>query len=222
MTSCPFCLGDLPLNDGLVEGAEEQTSIRKRILSVLPSSYLAAGIGAMVYPYVLFVTRRHITGFDQASAQEQGELFELLKTCVESKLFPSGSLTLFEHGGSGEASCSCIDHCHIHIVDGHFDLSRMLLASRNDVVPWTMYAQGSLNFPLAVPYLWAAHFDARRQDILDGSVSPSAGLGQQYFRRVLAAWASNFNWDWKLHPHWENIYRLLEEWPQRVPHRPCL
>jgi hypothetical protein len=171
-----------------------------------------AGLGALVFPYILFVTKRHITGIDMASVQELAELREMLDSCLGSKLFPSGRLSLFEHGGSGGESCSCVDHCHIHVVDGAFDLASLLSTARSAAVAWSVEFDEPGKFPVTAPYVWAGRYHQGSENI-EAFVHPAAGLGQQYFRRLLAAWIGTDHWNWRLSPEWDNIQKLVAAWP---------
>lgn len=212
MSDCPFCIGPTQVCSPRNDIAFEEGDVSQRLLEIQEFSYLAAGVGAFVYPYVLFVTKRHITGIDLASRQERTELFELLGRCLRSGLFASGSLSLFEHGGGGDDSCSCLDHCHIHVVDGRFDLAKLLSVAKSESVPWPLDCTENQSAPIRSPYIWAGKYRLNDETI-EGFVHPAAGLGQQYFRRLLAAWLRSEQWNWRLFPRWDNVRRLISAWP---------
>jgi len=214
MSNCPFCLGQIEPHPRLELVKGEQISVHERILECGATSYLAAGLGALVYPYVLFITKRHITGFAEANHAERLEFFEMLDHCLAVGLFPSKSLCVFEHGGSGLESCSCVDHCHIHIVDGAFDMAKLLAASKPAAVPWVI-DKSTLSVPhVPTPYLWAAKY-IQGESKIEGIALAAKGHGQQYFRRLLAAWIRGDQWDWRLFPRWDNIIKLINNWEGR-------
>lgn len=213
MSICPFCIGDWR-GDSLPRiHQQDDAPIQNRILTWDGDAFLAAGLGAMVYPYVLFVTRRHITGFVDSNQDERKSFIHMLEACVSSGLFPSGNLALFEHGGHGDDTCSCVDHCHIHIVDGRFDLMRLMEEAKPASERYT-YGMKKIESTPNGPYLWAGRFHSGSGSI-DGVVHPAAGHGRQYFRRVLAAWTRSEEWDWRLFPNWEQVRRLLASWPAK-------
>lgn len=211
VNNCPFCADTEELGPATGQPASDFIAIGRRILEEGSHSYLAAGIGALVFPYVLFVTRRHVTGFDAASLQEKLELRSMLDRCLKSGLFPSGRLTLLEHGGIGSDSCNCVDHCHIHIVDGDLDVTKFLLLTKEPIescpIRWDDHTPA---FPKK-PYLWVGSYQMGIRQV-EGVACPAAEHGRQYFRRILAALIRSEQWDWRAFPNWDNIVKLVSAW----------
>ncbi|MDB6112877.1 MAG: hypothetical protein JWR69_4627 [Pedosphaera sp.] len=211
MSNCPFCLGPDLRDISVADVAEEHNAVRRRVLEVFPQSLLLAALGPVVSPYLLFVPRRHIGGIREATATEWEELFLALSICLEKKVFPSGTLTIFEHGVRSDGGCSCVDHCHLHIVDGRFDLNSLIEKALPSPKSFLIGRKGfEVDSPPA-DYIWAGHYTSESRDIVV-KASSAEGRGPQYFRRVLAALAKTDQWDWRVFPRWHAINDLLGRW----------
>jgi hypothetical protein len=177
------------------------------------------GLGPQVYPYVLVVTRRHFSGFADSTPSERQALLDALHALLSLGIYPSQSLCVFEHGGCGGMTIGCIDHCHMHVVDGAFALHDALAARVVDVSPASLSATEVLR--PADRYLFAGPFGGGRciTGVLTHVIPPS----RQYFRQLLAAELGSDEWDWSLRMNEAWVLRLVAEVaaktgaPQRRP-----
>src|ERR1039457_1845058 len=139
-----------------------------RILFSMDSVVAIPGLGPLVYPYILLVTRRHISSISETSPEERTDLLRALRVLADSGLFPSGEISVFEHGGCGRGTSSCIDHCHLHLVDNIYSLQETL--SRDHVTqPVVISASTTICEP--GNYLFAGTFKASQ---ITGAYSPCA------------------------------------------------
>src|SRR6266446_2144149 len=117
--NCPFCSTEPPLMK--VPPERDWHSINSRFLSSVHDVVLCAGLGAVVEPYVIAFPREHRIAISELGNETRSLLLDALDLCLASGLFPSRSLSVFEHGGrSPEDNTACLEHCHLHIVDGRF------------------------------------------------------------------------------------------------------
>src|SRR4051812_7884210 len=121
--ACPFCLemADARYGRALLG---DRWPFDDRVLLRANEAWAIAGIAPQVYPYVLIITRRHITSIAESDYQERKSILDLLDGLLELKLFASSELIVFEHGGKVGNRCSCLEHCHLHIIDGAYPIVR--------------------------------------------------------------------------------------------------
>lgn len=206
--NCPFCGTESPPL-WADEADEAWRNLRKRTLAVAGEVTLCAGLGAIAEPYVLAYTREHHLALSATSNKELSDLFDALDLCLGSGMFPSGSLSVFEHGGgSAQNATGCLEHCHLHIIDGAHDLRLGLKQTYPDSIPVRM--SESDNLPHSAGYLFTGRYEGGR--VLDGQVAHVTSCGSQFFRRLLAAQMGRLDWNWRLSPKPEAAMKVCREW----------
>jgi hypothetical protein len=207
-TPCPFCL------DSVHPEVPSWIPAQSRLLGVIGEISLCAGLGAIVQPYVLAYPSRHILGISELSAHARRDLIDALDSCLETSLFPSGSLTVFEHGGrSSSETTSCLEHCHLHILDGQFDLVGALTAIYPEAEEATVSATS--NITSESTYLLAGIY---QDSAIEAVMVHAPGCGSQFFRRTLAALVHDeHEWNWRVFPKPEAAISLCRAWPANHP-----
>ncbi|MEQ1830837.1 MAG: hypothetical protein ABL921_33120 [Pirellula sp.] len=160
-------------------------------------------------PYVLISTFRHCLSLTELTPGELVDVSRAFNILLESKLFPSGKLTFFEHGGKSTTdSVSCIDHFHIHVIDGSIDLRRMFVLDYPEVV--LVRASEFLDARHSSGYLLAGVFEGGEDIAALRIEKPSCG--NQYFRRLLGNRVGSPNWNWRLDYNMSAVQRLRIAW----------
>lgn len=203
---CPFCL---EVNDPsyALSFLGEEWPFPDRLLSHHEGAISVAGYGPQVFPYALVVPRRHIHSFAETTSSERESVFECLDSLIKSRVFPSDTLTVFEHGDCpGRLEHSCVDHCHLHVVDGCIPMSKWLV----DAVRRTEPARSSVDelWSSTSAYLFAGTY--RAQGRLEGVLSVDHPAERQFFRRVLADRLQLGPWDWRAGMNWDYMRRIVE------------
>jgi diadenosine tetraphosphate (Ap4A) HIT family hydrolase len=172
------------------------------------------GYGPQVYPYVLFVTRRHHMSLATTSPAERREFIEFLND-VARKLMPSGEVEVFEHGGCGsDETNGCLDHCHVHVIDGRYALLDEFVGAEigNDV-----YLSEDTTIKERGPYLFCGRLGV--EGGICGYVSSPGTRERQYFRRMLAHKIGSERWNWRenMNPHFmERVVRTARSSTDRT------
>lgn len=182
--SCPFCL-----NGGIDPAEPPFWAVESRILQKLDHCYICVGYGPQVSPYLLVAPYQHSISTVSNLVEVKFDIMRALSICLSSGLFKSGALTVFEHGG--RSGSSCLEHCHLHVIDGKYDLKSIFCASR-DVTEGDFFT-----FPSNVgveSYLFSGTF---KDNTLKGYFSEDSHCGSQYFRRLLAATLRVDRFDWR-------------------------
>src|ERR1035441_3956898 len=114
---CVFCLeGQDPEFANIFLG--DDWPYKGRVLVSNERMYAIPGYGPQVFPYVLIVSRRHFSSLAESDSSERESLFRVLSRLRMLRIFGPRPLCVFEHGGCGGSTQSCIDHFHLHVVDG--------------------------------------------------------------------------------------------------------
>lgn len=189
-------------------------NVKSRHLESVEDVSLCAGLGAIVEPYAIAFTREHHIAAAELESMTRGHLLDALDSCLASGLFPSNSLCVFEHGGrSPENSTACLEHCHLHIVDGGFDLREGLVSAFPDAE--TVSISEGACFAADSGYLFTGIYKGDRTIL--GLLVRTPSCGSQFFRRLLAEQVGSISWNWRLSPSPEAAYRLRESWHKRFP-----
>lgn len=165
------------------------------------------GLGPQVFPYVLVISRRHFVSLTASSAAERAALFLILSQLLDIGLFPSRKLCLFEHGGCcSKAFSGCIDHFHLHVIDGKFDLSSPLCEDY-ETANVTVTPAGAFD-PSSGRYLFTGFFCGG--NVIKGWVAQPAEHESQYFRRRLADVLGDRWWNWRTGMNFHWMIRTME------------
>ena len=169
-----------------------------RVLFSMDTVVAIPGLGPLVYPYVLLVTRRHISSVSETLPEERSDMLRSLRLLEASGIFPSGEISVFEHGGCGRGTSSCIDHCHLHLVDNIYSLQETL-SREHSTQPAVVSA--STTICERGNYLFAGTFEGSR---ITGAYATCAYEPSQYFRRHLAEKRGQGYWNWRMqmNSHW--------------------
>jgi hypothetical protein len=189
-------------------------SIKSRLLATAGDVALCAGLGAIVEPYVVAFTHEHHLAISEIEGPTRGHLLDALDLCLASGLFPSRSLCVFEHGGrSPENTTACLEHCHLHIVDGRFDLRAGLVRTYSNAE--LVNVSDDASFAANAGYLLAGVYSGKRT--IPSLLVRTPSCGSQFFRRLLAEQVGSISWNWRLSPSPEAALRLCELWSKHLP-----
>jgi len=119
---------------------------------------------------------------------------------------------VFEHGGGIDVSeggvSACLEHCHLHIIDGQFDLQSDLAATFPSAAPVAIDRDGAFSADLG--YLFAGLYVGEGR--ISGKIVAKPSCGSQFFRRLLAAKVKSYEWDWRLAPNPDIAAKLVQQW----------
>lgn len=214
---CPFC--NVKRRRPIAPSERDPYAVSDRILFEYDTVYGCAGLSPLTFPYVLIVTKRHFRSFANTKAAERRDTISALQKLLKSGIFRSGQLTVFEHGDVCERPGSeCLEHFHLHIMDGSIDLIEPFLEEKPDAKRVVV----SEDIPLRIDenYFLVGTFDGQSQ--LEVRIAPNMSCGRQYFRRMVAHVADLPNWDWRMALNEQMTQRLLDDWARRFPEDFCL
>jgi diadenosine tetraphosphate (Ap4A) HIT family hydrolase len=203
LDSCPFCT-EL-MNPAAFRRVQHDWPFDSRIVHINEKAFVIPGVGPQVYPYLLVLTRRHIVSLATTTPVERRKLIAALDWLLQSGVYPSSSLTVFEHGGcGGNDSASCVDHAHMHVIDGTHDLPSLFRA-RTETAPAEF--SGDVSLPDVERYVFVGRYAGG--GTIHGAVS-EAVFPKQFCRRLLATLVGG-PWNWRLKMHEEWVTKLVRE-----------
>ena len=185
-----------------------------RVIAANEDMYAVPGFGPQVFPYVLLISRRHFSCLSDATPRERRSLFRILQGLRASSLFVGGSMCVFEHGGCKNRTQSCIDHFHLHIVDGTLDLRSYLEA---EYVCEDVAVTSEAAFVASTRYLFAGFYD--RSHEIKGILARSPEPESQYFRRKIATVTGQAQWDWRAGMNRHLMLKVMERAPNTAGDR---
>jgi hypothetical protein len=208
--NCPFCDTE---NIALTfEPTTAWYRVRSRVLFTTGGVSLCAGLGAIVRPYIIGFTHDHFKRVAELPPRLRSDFFDALDECLDSGFFDSSSLCIFEHGGgSGSGNTACVEHCHLHIVDGGYDLRGELKAHFPKGCEVEISEHDSLDFEPG--YLLAGTYTGNR--VIHGLKAEKPNCGSQFFRRLLADKVGSITWNWRTHPTPEAASQLCVRWREQ-------
>lgn len=127
------------------------------------------------------------------------KLLELVKLRIERKF---ETVTLFEHGGAtSQRSSACIDHAHLHVIPGDYDISS------------TINVQNSARYNDVAEFVRSGH-DQRPYLMVQESGSACLVTNDQnqsqYFRRHIAKRLNRPDeWDYAACPNYDNVRKTI-------------
>lgn len=204
---CPFCVlisdGRSPVWEHLFRadsGADEVILRSRSFLVVLDTAPLAEG-------HVLIITESHVSSLAGLSRPERDEL-DAVKRDAESLLRKAyGPISYFEHGAERFArhAGACIDHAHLHLVPGDFDILPYVARDYPEVESFASYA-GVLESFAGRPYLMFG----REPDQIFGVHAPACAT--QYLRRLVShATGSRTMWSWRDCVRWADALSIRDQ-----------
>lgn len=162
------------------------------------------GLGALTEGYVLVVPTEHVSSVTQLPEKRVLEMEDFILSIANEIERLWGPAIIFEHGGKpGEASSSCLDHCHVHLMPvrapdecleprewrTHDSMAEAVFSIR-DVAPYHLVRirEG----------LWVTRPDSVKQS--------------QYMRRLVARdLGISDEWDYLLFPFLENMAATIDK-----------
>jgi len=186
MARCQFCLG---LGSGDAAKQWDRPLLESPNFIVIPS------IGAMVEGWLLITPKRHHICMGSLDDALMEELLILKKDTSDLVRKIYGDFVIFEHGPAKEnrlVGCS-VDHAHLHIVPGNFDLISGASKYLKNDAKWTTCKLPDARTPYrqGIDYLYA------ETSIGQGALCAGEELGSQIFRKVIANCIGKpdmFNW----------------------------
>jgi hypothetical protein len=198
---CPFCLESRdPRSCREFLGAA--WPYPHRTLLALESVFVVPGYGPQVHPYFMVVTRRHILSAREATLDEVRDVVRALEWILLQNSIRGSSLTFFEHSACPSEG-SCIEHFHVHVIDGAVGLETT--TGCNNEAQVTVRQSGA-SLP-AEPYVWIGSYSGG--STLEGLVAPKPRNVEQCFRRRLANHLRQDAWDWRLGMNRSYMTRLI-------------
>jgi len=200
---CPFC-SEL-MDPSLFCRVQQGWPFASRIVHLNRRAFVIPGIGPQVYPYLLVLTRRHKFSLASTTRDERHDLVASLDWLRQTGIYPSPTLTVFEHGGcGGNDSASCVDHAHLHVVDGRFGIQTLFAA----YAATTSVAFGAETpLPQMERYVFAGSYDG--SGVIRGELAEGV-FPKQFCRRLLATIVGG-PWNWRLKMHEEWVLRTVTE-----------
>jgi diadenosine tetraphosphate (Ap4A) HIT family hydrolase len=176
-----------------------------RILASDEHMYAIPGYGPQVFPYVLIVSRRHFSSLSESDSCERESIFSVLAKLRALSVFGPNPLCVFEHGGCGGSSHACIDHFHLHVIDGSIDLSSQL---NGDYETEPVVVSPRSTFAASGRYLFTGRVS--KPDLIEGTLVRSTELESQYFRRKIAEATGQDGWDWRAGMNPDFMVRVMQ------------
>lgn len=185
--------------------------VQSRVLASVGTIQLCAGLGAIVEPYVIAFTRSHHRSVTELTMSVRRDLLDALDRCLDSGLFQSGALAIFEHGGvSVDNTTACVEHWHIHVVDAAHDLRDRFVMEFPEAEGGVITEQSVFTPDTKAGYLFAGTYGGDR--VVRGLLVHAPGCGSQFFRRLLARQVGTDQWNWRVYPKPDTAKRLCERW----------
>jgi diadenosine tetraphosphate (Ap4A) HIT family hydrolase len=157
-----------------------------------------AGLGAFVPGYVLVFPEQHIESSLQMGARTHQAFSDLLWSTVERVAAIFGPPTVFEHGtcpGGSQRRSACIDHAHMHVIPGSYDLARKASLPRQTAYHGTM----------PTPRGPRAGYLFLQEPAASPLYTHDPGISQFFRRQIAGVLGEPDDWDYLLFPRWDNV-----------------
>lgn len=201
---CPFCRELQQPSYGCALLGEDWP-FKDRLLAQSPDAFAIAGYGPQVFPYALVVTNRHIVSLTATSASERKSILQCLDALRTLPALIGKSVSVFEHGGSGPGSCACLEHCHLHVIDGRYPIMEWLL---EEEICRSVSFSATQMFEIEEPYVFAGRYSGGE---IQGAVAKPEVRMSQYFRHMLALRLGERAWDWRMGMNMAFIRKLVTQ-----------
>lgn len=192
---CLFCQ--------VVADGSDELPWHDKVLARAPGvGAVIAGLGAFVPGYVLVFPEEHVESICRIRSRER--FLEFLELAVSRVTVIFGAPTIFEHGSCvtpGVRRSACLDHAHMHVLPGSYNLAASLESSPTGPVYNTdIDANGDI---LSDGYLYLREPAAASSYRSDPRVS-------QYFRRRIAEHLNRPDeWDYLMFPRLDNVRETI-------------
>jgi hypothetical protein len=167
-------------------------------------------LGSILPYWLLVVPRAPSVNFVQWRAEVCIEPHQLVQEILAERGIDSDRAIWFEHGPKEHSSAvACgVDHAHLHIIiDAPFSFDAFIAAARGSTeVVWRERCIGHAYSSIreATSYLLAASAD---RVVVAEDVEC---VGSQFFRRVVAGLVGQSDaWNYRTHPHIENVWKTI-------------
>jgi diadenosine tetraphosphate (Ap4A) HIT family hydrolase len=176
---------------------------------------VAPTLGSIVPNWLLIVPKSHCQNFFEWRQAAAIDPFRVVRQVLRNLQVGAERALWFEHGACSQGSpVGCgVDHAHIHVVvDAPFAGDHFFWASedRSDL-SWSRLDSSRLYDHIIgdASYLLAGCG-------VNGIVAQNVeGVGSQFFRRIIAELTNQPEaWNYKTHPHLDNIRRTLTRFGQ--------
>lgn len=166
-------------------------------------------LGAFVPGYVLVFPEVHVRSRLAVPEGTRAAFDELVCRAASAVQTTFGEPTVFEHGSCDRTDLrrsACMDHAHIHLMPGSYDLSRHVRA-RGAPAPGGPDA-GSV--PADIGYLYLREPDS------PPLYGEDPGVSQFFRRKVAARLGVDDEWDYLLYPRLGHVLQTIERLDGRI------
>lgn len=168
--------------------------------------FAVIGFAPQVIPYILILPYRHIFSLSEMDADEWNGFIDCLKFLRNNGGYGE-KICFFEHGGPSSSGASSIDHCHVHIINGHIGLYE-----KSDFAEYKLYNNITNLSALKnmEHYLLIGEF--LENDTLNIKVSCGQTVREsQFFRRKLAEHIGSREWNWRSDNKIDRMISIMNE-----------
>jgi diadenosine tetraphosphate (Ap4A) HIT family hydrolase len=191
---CLFCI--------IQSVPEENLPWHDRPLARIPGvGGVIAGLGAFVPGYVLVFPEQHVESALRIRQETSGAFRDLVQRTVSAVQSAFGPPTLFEHGScprQGVRRSACLDHAHIHILPGSYDL-RSYVTGRG----------GPQDQSVNERTLDRAAYLFLHEPMMRPVYGRDPGMSQFFRRQIATALGIPDEWDYLLFPRLENVLQTI-------------
>jgi diadenosine tetraphosphate (Ap4A) HIT family hydrolase len=178
-----------------------------RLLARVPDvGAVIAGLGAFVPGYVLVFPEQHVESSLRMSTTAHQAFADLIWTTAGQVEMIFGSPTVFEHGTCPNGllrRSACLDHAHIHIIPGCYNLERRVRSSAES----SSQAAARITRRRDSGYLFLQEPDA------DPLYSDDPGVSQFFRRHIAGELGEPDDWDYLLFPRLNNVRETITKFP---------
>jgi diadenosine tetraphosphate (Ap4A) HIT family hydrolase len=161
-----------------------------------------AGLGAFVPGYVLVFPEQHVESALRIRQETSDAFRDLIQRTVRAVQSAFGPATLFEHGScsrEGVRRSACLDHAHIHILPGCYDL-RSYVTRRG----------GSQDRSVNERTLDGAGYLFLHEPMMHPVYGHDPGMSQFFRRKIATMLGIADEWDYLLFPRLENVSQTIK------------
>jgi len=200
--NCPFC-SEIK-NPSIVREVISDWPYPDRFLYENKAWVVVPGYSPQVYPYILTISKRHIKSFLEATKKERDMFYDCLDHLLMLDVFKEKKICFFEHGGNA-CGASCLDHCHLHLIDTEYRLLDDFEGSGGD---FYYYDKDEKTYD-GINYLLCGEYFGKNDFVV--LISRVVEREHQYFRHMLAEKIGDSRWDWHMGINKKYMLDLYQE-----------